>query len=552
VDEVRNAIAVYNQKNTYVFVIQVKSTNAEKSARIANALADLYIQEQIDVKYQATENAVTWLSERVASLAIELEDQEKAVTDFQSQMQVGSIEGAEAMSQRVRDMRDRSLTTAGDLARVNAQLARLQSAFDAQDVEALATALDDPNLRSLVDQARNGDGEARTAILARTQVTIDRLTAESQRIEQQLGIVNNALRSLEDQFNEDSQQLIELQQLQRDSDATRTLYEIFLTRLKETSVQRGLQQADTRVLSEATPGIYVEPRKSRIVLVSFILGAMVGAVASLVRQFLYSGVRTVGELEQVSSHHVLGQIPLIPIRERKALLPYLGESSTSVAVEAVRNLRTSLLLSNLAQPPQVILSTSGIPGDGKTTLALSLAHNLAGLGKKVMLLDGDMRRRTLNEYFNIPENQMGWNELGPREDNNFRAALYRDPGLDADILVAADSRMNAADVFSSDDFRALLADLRRNYDYIVLDTPPLLLVPDSRIIAPLVDAILVSVAWNKTPRHVVKDVVRMLGSEDPNKIGFVLTQVSATGMRRYGDGGHYGAYGGYGHGYYAK
>lgn len=178
----------------------------------------------------------------------------------------------------------------------------------------------------------------------------------------------------------------------------------FLSRQKETSVQSGIQTADSRVLSRAVePLLASAPRKSIILEMSLMLGLMAGAALVLAREMMQNTFRDTESLETRTGYAVLGQIPKIPVRKREKLLPYLTDKPTSVAAEAVRNLRTSVLLTNVDNPPQIIMSTSSVPGEGKTTQSLSLTQNLTGLRKSVLLIEGDVRKRLFAEYFQIEE-----------------------------------------------------------------------------------------------------------------------------------------------------
>ena len=343
--------------------------------------------------------------------------------------------------------------------------------------------------------------------------------------------------------------MIALQQLQREAEATRLLYEYFLGRLKETSAQEGIQRADSRILSKAVvPETAATPRKLLILVVSMLLGAGLGSLFVLLREARSNTFRTARDLEIFTGETVLGQIPLIPASVRKKVVEYLADKPTSAAAEAIRNLRTSILLSDVDNPPKVIVSTSSLPGEGKTTNSLALAQNLIGMGNKVLLIEGDIRRRTFNEYFkNIPSKGMVSVLSG---DTELDAAIFREPGFDCDLLVGEKTATNAADLFSSEKFRLMLQELRTRYDIIVIDTPPVLIVPDARIIAKQADAVLFTVKWDATTAPQVEEALRLFRDANQKVTGLVLSQISPKGMKRYGYGGEYGAYARYGAKYY--
>ena len=549
VGAVRNAISATNQRNTYIFNIGATTTDPLKSARIANALAALYIQDQIDVKFQATENAVSWLSERVVELEAELQQKQDLVKERRSSMDVSTVEALEALSQQQRAMGERLAEARLASAREEARLNTLQDLARNGSRAELVAGLDDPALTRLAARLAEGEAGAEDLFADRLALLTQEAENAAARQTQQTAALQASYDRLQTRFDTQSSAVIELQNLERDLNATRTLYETFLTRLKETSVQRGLQQADSRVLSAATPGHYVEPRKSRIMALAMLLGALLGSLIVLARQFLHQGYRTAETLAADTGLAVLGQIPKMPIRRRDQLIDYLNDKPTSPAIEAIRNLRTSVLLSNIDTPPQILLSASSLPGEGKTTQAISLAHNLAGLNKRVLLVEGDIRLRTLSQYFDIPDSRHGLIAAMTGE-HDLSDLLLRDSRMDVDILLGEKTSANAADVFSSDRFRNFLEELRHHYDFIVIDTPPVLIVPDARIMSQFADAVVFSVAWDRTAKTQVTEAIRQFHSVNSRVTGLVLSQIDPKGMRRYGYGGKYGAYSSYGAKYY--
>ena len=386
-----NKVSVSNIRQSLVFNVTAETESPVKSAQIANTIVELYILNQIEVKFEATEKATEWLSNRVSELQIELENAEKKVSEFTARTQLVSIEGLQALERQIKELRDRIDGAALTREALQTRLADLEAA---QTPDEKLDAAQDAALTRIFSNGLSSETN-QTAFDLRFDTVMTRVRADLVRSTQQLEALRNSEKELGEQLASQGQDLIELQQLTRESEATRLLYEYFLTRLKETSAQEGIQKADSRMLSSSVvPNSPSAPKKSQIIALAMILGAMVGSGLVLLREFKTRTFRTANELEQHTGYTVIGQIPLIPSRHRKDTLKYLSDKPTSAAAEAIRNLRTSLMLSNLDKKPQVIVSTSSIPGEGKTTVSLSLAKFLSGLGKSVLLVEGDIRRRT--------------------------------------------------------------------------------------------------------------------------------------------------------------
>ena len=538
-------MTVTNVRNSLVFDITVETESPTNSALIADTIADLYILDQIEVKFDKTEQATAWLSDRVAELQIDLESAEEAVAAFSSQTELVSEEALRALERQLKDTRDRIEPLMENRAEV---ASKLEALTEADTREARVELANDPQLTRIWGQMQSGDG-GEAAFDARFERILAQTKVETTRASQQIQSLQDAAKSLSERIESQNQDLIRLQQLTREAEATRLLYEHFLTRLKETSAQQGIQQADSRILSNAVVPINASfPRKPLVLALSGILGVMLGAALVLLRELRNNSFRTADDLERQTGITVMGQVPVIPARARGDVLKYMRDKPTSAAVEAVRNLRTSLLLSDVDNPPQVIVSTSSVPGEGKTTNSLALAQNLIGMGKKVLLIEGDIRRRTLNEYFKGVPGHGIVSILS--EDKTFDDVVFHPEEFDGAILPGDKSKVNAADLFASEKFRSFLTELRQRYDIIIIDTPPVLVVPDARIIAQSADAMLFSVKWDSTSRAQVLESLRLLQTSNIRPTGFVLSQISPKGMKKYGYGGQYGAYGAYGSKYY--
>lgn len=553
VDAVLGKLDINNMSDSYVFSIQVETTSPEKSAAIANALAELYTREQLELKFEATERATEWLGEQVVSFKSELENAQKELSDFMASTELraqlgtggGSRNGAASdllsgLGLQLKDLRERLLGTQAAAEGVGARLATLESAVRNNAPSEAAAAADDATLNRLLEALSEG-AVTRASFDQRVEVVVQQLRREEARERRQAEVLQSSIAELEQRIARQSDELMQLQQLEREVEATALIYESFLSRLKETSVQQGLQQADARILSEAVVRSRPSrPRKGVVLSLAILLGAVAGVGLALRAEWRPNVFRTAEELEQATRLPILGQVPLAPTPHRQRLLEHVVQKPNSAFSEAVRNLRTSVLLSDVDHPPRVILLTSSLPGEGKTTLALSLAHNLSLIGGRVLLVEADFRRRSFSEYFESSDEEPG---LVAAVTGKFPLAelVAHSSEMGIDILLSEKTQLNAADFFSSKSVASFVERARDTYDYVLIDTPPVLLVPDARILGQLADAILYVVQWDATTKADVLNGLRAFESVDLRASGMILNKLDPKGLKRYGLKG-YGTY----------
>lgn len=542
VDQVLKALSVSNIPKSYVFEITVLTSSAEKSALLANKLAELYILDQLEVKFSATEQATNWLTDRVADLKIDLEVAEAKVSAFDTRIELMSPEALEALNRQLKNQRDRVAEAIADADRFSARVTNLEKAERSGVLENMAVAASDGNLTRLLELVNQGR-VASEVFIERFQQILRRTVLERDRAQNQVTALTMSVAELEQKIEAQSFDLVELQQLEREAEASRLIYEYFLNRLKETAVQQGIQQADSRVLSQAVvPTEPTSPRKSLILALSALLGLMAGSGFVYMRSMFHNSFLSAEDLEAETGYTVMGSIPVIPAKSRKELLDYVLKKPNSRAAESTRNLRTSLMLSNIDSPPRIVMSTSTLPSEGKTTQSLLLAVNMAALGRKVLLIEGDIRRRVFAEYFDIKEKKGLVSVLSG--EARLEDIVQHDESLGIDILIGEQPKVNAADLFASGKFFSFLQAVRDTYDLVVIDTPPVLVVPDARVIGQHVDAILYTVKWNATPKPMVRAGLQMFESVDLQVTGLVLSQHNPKGATRYGSGGYGGSYSG--------
>lgn len=541
VNAVLERLQVSNVRQSYVFRITFTTEKPEKSARLANGLAELYIEDQIRVKSEKTQQATAWLSGRVAELKEALERAEEEVKEFKSRANLFSPDVLNARNLQIKELRERRDALEGDRILIKQQLETLEAALAARRLQDFANAAQDDVIR---DAVRRGD--ALDVVLTRGNEIISSLKSDLEVSDGQLKSISNSITNMSFQVERQGSELVELQQLEREAEASRLIYEAFLSRLKEASIQQGIHQADSRILSMAVvPRSASAPHKALILALSLMVGFTGSAFFVIFNEARSEShiYRSADELEADTGCVVLGRVPIIPARKRSQIVNYLREKPASAAAEAIRDIRTSIVLSSLDSSPKVIMSTSSAPGEGKTTNSIALAHNFSDLGERVILIEGDIRRRVFHEYFGFKE-RTGFTSVLSGE-RILEDVIFADGGPGFDVLLGGDSKINAADLFSSRKFSELMDALRDKYDRIIVDTPPVLAVPDARVVGKLVDATLYSVKWDSTSRRQVSEGLRSLETVGVHVLGLVLTQVDPKGMKRYGYGDDYSEYGGY-------
>ncbi len=545
---VRGAVAAEWLDGTYVLIIRATTSDPERSADLANAMAKYYILDQLETKFDATRQATDWLTERVADLRIALQGAEKSVENFSAGMSLVSEEALAASARQLKDLRERADALAEEKTGTANRLRAIKAGRSAEQFAGIAELMREPQLARLAGEIERikgvGEAAARAQLLSRFDAGLDvattRMSVTVDRLGGQEEAVRQTIAELEAKQEDDAKSLVQLRELQREAEASRLIYEFFLARLKETSVQEGIQRPDARVLTEAqVPFGQSSPRRGFTLMSGSGGGVLLALALILLSERLNTSFRSTEELESRTGEAVIGTIPMAPFTRRRPFLDYLIDKPTSNVAEAIRNLRTSVLLANVDRPPQVIMLASALPGEGKTACCVGLAQISRALGKRVLLVECDIRRRTFRDYFDLPEDGGLLSLLsGARE---FDDVCYYDQESGLHILPGESSTVNAADVFASQRFADFIAEMRGKFDFIFIDTPPVLAVPDARVIANTSDAVLFCVRWNKTARENVLEGLRFFAQINIKIAGLVLSQVNINKMARYG----YSSYGYY-------
>lgn len=568
VDAVLNRLSIKRAGLTYVINVGFESDTASKAALIANKFSELYLLEQMEAKFDATQQATKWLNERLGELRVQVQADEAAVQQYKIANNLLSASGTNLTEQEISSY-NQSLAmaraqVAEDQARLSTARQQLARGSTGDDV---GEALSSPVVQQLRQQraqvsatvadlqGRYGDlhpemlkakrqlSDIDTQIQQEIQRIISNLQAKAQVSAQRASAVSGSLGGAKGTLATNNRAMVRLNELQRSSDASRTLYESYLNRYKETSTQGGIEQSDARIVSKAKiPTKQSSPK----VMLNFALGLLLalgaGAAAVILAEMLDAGLATAEDVERRLDTSYLGAIPLLAsVAEGRSEAPidYVVSKPLSSFSEAFRNLRTSVLYSRLGEPVQIVAITSALPGEGKTTTSVCMARSAALQGSRVLLVDCDLRRRTVNRMLGA-EPELGLLEVLSGEVSLERA-ITPDTASGAHVLPLSKSTFTPKDVFGSAAMDKLLAEVRQRYDLIILDTAPILPVADTRVLAPKADAVVFLARWRKTPQHAIEAAFRLLSGTGAHLSGVALTQMDMKQQTKYGygDPGYY-------------
>jgi len=536
-------LTITRQGLTYVINIAFNSQDAAKAVRIADAVAETYLEQQKLTKADATRAANVLIQKHVHELQGQVFHAEQAVADFKAKNGLLNAVGAPLTEQEISALNTQMATAQAEEAQEAGKLAAAQAQLGRGGSDAVGQAAGSDTIRQLRQQQadlitqeadlakRYGPKHPALVKIHAQRAALDAaIAAEVHRVisSQQAAASAAASRtaSLRASLNQDRKVLalnnsasVKLAELERDANAVRGVYESFLNRLKQTAAQEDLQDADAQIVSRGS--IPLKPSSPSWLLAgaaAVVFSLLAAATAVLLREFFDRGVRSPEEAENAVGLPVIATIPQISQADPAA---YVVKRPMSDFAEAIRNLRTSLFLSRNSAPPKIVAMMSALPHEGKTTTTLALGRQCAQSGARVLVIDADMRRRALTAHLDQPAVK-GLVELvegrAPLE-----SCLYRDPLSSAMILPIARGDTAGKDVFFAHDLGRVFDMLRGHFDIILLDTAPLLPLAEPRVVAAHADAIVLLTHWHKTSQSAMQDAAKLIRTLDVPIAGVALT-----------------------------
>lgn len=570
VDSVLGRLTVRRAGMTLIMNVSYTSPDAEKAALIANTFAEKYLLEQLEAKFDATRQANQWLNGRLEGLRGEVLRAEAAVAAYKSANNLLSASGATLTEQEISNYNQGLAAAKADLAEKQARLStaqrQLQAGSNGGDVgEALGSAVIQ-QLRAqraqvsgrVADlQGRYGPRHPEMLKAQRELQDIDEqingeigrvisnLTAQVEVSQQRVASLQGSVGQARGALAGNTAASVRLNELERNAESARSLYESYLTRFKETSSQEGLNQSDARIVSRAKIPTYASSPNVRLNLAMGLLLAIGAATAAMIMAEMWdAGLATADDVETRIGVPYLGAVPeLASVAEPgvKYAWPfdYLLDNPLSSFAESLRSLRTSIVTSRVGEQVKVITLTSSLPSEGKTTASVCIARTAAQSGQRVVTLDCDVRRRNINRALGF-EPEKGLLEL-LNGAATLDEVLVKEEATGAYFLPLARTGFTPKDMFGSAAMDRLLAELSKRFDLILLDAPPVLAVADARVLATKSDAVVFLVRWRKTPEKAVHASLKLLSAAGGNVVGIALTQVDMRQQVKYGygDPGYY-------------
>jgi polysaccharide biosynthesis transport protein len=554
----RRGLSVQVVPRTRVIEISYMQHDPQLATEIANTLVKTFIEENFRTKYESTSQTADWLSKELSDLQLKVQTSEEKLVRYQKEHGIVGIDEKQNIVTAKLDALNKELTDAQTdriQKEANYRLAQAgdPSAFTKLDSESLLGKLrvQESDLQDQYAQATTqfGSGYPRLAALKnqlkQIQVSIE---AEQKRLlskvrdeylaaVQREQLLSGAFNQQKQEANQLSEAAIEYTALKRDADTNRQLYQDLLQRLKEASVTAGLRSSNIRVVDVARiPIVPAKPNVPRNIALGFLLGLAGGVGLAFLQESLDTTIANLEELTTITALPALGTIPLqLGANGRRRSLtsgatagegqelagPITYVRPKSEAAESYRALRTSILLSSLGAPPKVILVTSALPQEGKTTVSTNSAMVLAQKGGRVLLVDADLRRPGIGKALGIKATA-GLSTVLSGVDKVEDAIVPFAQLPNLYVLPAGPIPPNPVELLGSTLMKEYIARWRNEYDHIIIDTPPCLSVTDSVVLSVEADRVILVARSGQTPKAALRRASELLTQVNARVMGVVL------------------------------
>jgi len=582
-------LSVKRVPNARLLDVTFETTNPVLAARVVNGHLNNFIEQNFRSRVDAATQASNWMAGQLNEMKIKVENAEDARLEYERENQIWTIDEKSDISTEKLGELEKQLTAA-ESERINKEavyelaqsgnydaIAAVRESAVIQDILKQQTALSAqytdavnqygpkyPKVMRIQAQLKDLDD-----LIQREKLNIgNQVEADYRGARQREILLKGALDEQKAQVNQMAEKLVQYNILKREADANKQLYDGMLQKLKEAGINAGLRSSNIRIVDPALiPGGPSRPNKTRNMLLSIVVGLLGGIGLALLREYLDNTVKTPDDIESLARLPSLAVVPaltnstgkrrgrfskflkssVVTSREGRAELISHNMPQSQMS-EAFRALRTSLLLSQADHPPQVILMTSALPREGKTTAAVNLAVTLAQLGDKTLLVDADLRKPGINRALSLVDGKHAGLSSYLAGVSPLDLITVPHPAItNLEAIPTGPIPPNPADLLSSRRLTELIAELRTRYKFVVIDSPPIMAATDAVILSVLVDGVLMVVRSGETPKEAFTRTRDLLMGVKCRMLGVVLNAVDASSPDYYYSYRYYPySYGGYG------
>lgn len=551
--------------------VSFDSPDAKLAARVANDISANYIESDRDAKFKLAQGLNGWLEKRATTLRENLLESEKALQAYREEKGLinlsGSAQGLAGMqigevSQRLAEARARRMQLEGTYNMVantsNSDYSNVPSVANNPTVqEALRQ---EAAAQKLVAELSENLGpnhikmqEAQSSLASAQRYLAQQRRSVARSMVQEYNLARQAEKSLETALTsatggvqDVNRKEFQLQVLEREVSSNKQLYDLFMSRAKEMDAGSDLQAAVARIVDPAVvTTIPVRPNKGQIILVAFVLGLMIGAMGAVLLERMDNTIKGSESAELKLQQPVLAVLPALSGEALENVATMFIREPNSHHAEAIRTARTGIQLSDVDQRHRLIMVTSSVPSEGKTSTSINLALALAQT-KRTLLIDADMRRPQVGVRLGMAANAKGLSNL-VTGSSTLKDCVHQIEGSSLLVMPSGDVPPNPLDLLVSQRFKDVLRHLQPQLDFIIIDTPPVELVSDAMAVAPMATSTIYVVRATETPVPVIRKGLNRLQRSGANIMGVIVNGLDFDEAQRY-----YGesVNGGYGNTYY--
>jgi succinoglycan biosynthesis transport protein ExoP len=582
-------LTVKRVPNSRLLDVTFETTDPVLAARVVNAHLNNFIEQNFRSRFDAATQASNWMAGQLNEMKIKVENAEDARLEYERDNQIWTIDEKSDISTQKLGELEKQLTDA-QAERINKEA--VYQLAQAGNYDAIAAVRDSVVIQDILKQQTTLSAQYTDAVnqygpkypkvmriqaqlkdldelINREKLNIgNQLEADYRGSRQRELLLKEALDEQKAEVNQTAEKLVQYNILKREADTNKQLYDGMLQKLKEAGITAGLRSSNIRVVDPALiPGGPSRPNKARNVLLSIMVGFLGGVGLALLREYLDNTVKTPDDIETLARLPSLAVVPALSNSSGKRRGRFSRFLKSSVVTskegraelishnmpqsqmsEAFRALRTSLLLSQADHPPQVILMTSALPREGKTTAAVNLAVTLAQLGDKTLLVDADLRKPGINRALSLVDGKHAGLSSYLAGVSSLDLITVPHPAItNLEAIPTGPIPPNPADLLSSRRLTELIAELRGRYKFVVIDSPPIMAATDAVILSVLVDGVLMVVRSGETPKEAFTRTRDLLTGVKCRMLGVVLNAVDASSPDYYYSYRYYPySYGGYG------